>query len=330
MTRVGYVGNFGPPHSTENHIAASFEAEGHEVIRYQENDLGEWHHLAADVDPAFDLILWTRTGWDPPVPHDLQLAFLTRARVAGVPVVGVHLDRWWGLERQHQVTDEPFFRSDLVITADGGHDAEWAAADVNHAWLPPAVFHAEAEKLGTPRHQFASDVAFVGSWQHYHPEWGYRLELVQWLQRTFRQRVKLWPRGGRSVRGQALADLYASVKVVVGDSCLAPAVDGSPIRNYWSDRIPETLGRRALLIHPWVAGVEEHFTDGEHLRFYPLGDFTELRRLIEHYIRNDGERRRIAAAGRAHVLEHHTYRRRSRQILNLTTALTGWGDRVSV
>ncbi len=327
--KIGYLGNFGPAHSTENHVAASFEAEGHQVVRWQENADGIFDAVArlAPLD-GVDLVLWTRTGWDPPVPPEMQLHALEVLRAAKIPTVGFHLDRWWGLDRQHQVLDEPFFRSELVITADGHHTADWAAAGVNHAWLPPAVFHAEAEQLGRPRPQYSSDIAFVGSWQHYHPEWGYRLELVRWLQRTFRQRVRMWPRGGKAVRGQDLADLYASVKVVVGDSCLAPATDGRPISRYWSDRIPETLGRGGFLLHPHVDGIEEHFTDGEHLRLYPLGDFVELQRLIVHYLRRDADRQRIAAAGRAHVLEHHTYRVRARQVLDLATMLAGWDDRI--
>ncbi|MEX2253026.1 MAG: glycosyltransferase, partial [Thermoleophilaceae bacterium] len=131
-----------------------------------------------------------------------------------------------------------------------------------------------------------------------------------------------WPKGREpiyecagvatnQIRGPLLADLYASIKVVVGDSCLLPGDHG----RYWSDRIPETLGRGGFLLHPWVGGIDDHFTDGEHLRLWPAGDWRELQRLIEHYLRNDDERRRIAEAGRLHVLENHTYTVRVRQLL---------------
>lgn len=320
MTRLAYIGNFSPAHSTENHVARSFEADGHEVIRIQENEPGAFPCVAEEATrQGVDLVLWTRTGWDPRVPEGEQLDALQALDQAGMPTVGFHLDRWWGLDREHQVLDEPFFRSSLVITADGGHDQQWVDAGVNHAWLPPGVFHEEAEQLGQRRARFLSDVAFVGSWRHYHPEWAYRLELVSWLRQTFRSRARFWPHGA-AVRGADLADLYASVKVIVGDSCLAPAVDGTPITRYWSDRIPESLGRGGFLIHPWVEGIDDHYVDGEHLRLYPLGDWAELRRLIVHYLRHDDERQRIATAGRAHVLEHHTYRTRARQILELARA----------
>lgn len=64
-------------------------------------------------------------------------------------------------------------------------------------------------------------------------------------------------------------------------------------------------------------GIEEHFTDGEHLRLWPAGDWAELDRLIAYYLAHDVERRRIAEQGRAHVLEHHTYRNRMETVLSV-------------
>ena len=40
-------------------------------------------------------------------------------REKGRPIVAFHLDRWWDLNREHQIVDEPYFRCSLVVTADG-------------------------------------------------------------------------------------------------------------------------------------------------------------------------------------------------------------------
>lgn len=322
---IGYVGNFGPAHSTENHVATDAEALGHRVTRLQENTTETW-----SIDPAeFELLLWTRTGWDWPKAvgwtleqaHAAQRDLLARAARAGTPTVGLHLDRWFGLDRQGQVDVEPFFEVDLLYTADGGHDDEWARRSIDHRWMPPAISAVEARREGRVLSQYRADVAFVGNWSRYHAEYPQRRELVGSLRNHYRNRFKAWPRGSRAVRGQDLADLYRTAKVIVGDSCLAPATDGEPIRRYWSDRIPETLGRGGFLLHPWVDGIDEQFVDGLHLRLYH--DRRELVSLIDEYLADGDARRSIADAGRDHVREHHTYENRIEQIVNDVIGTTG-------
>lgn len=306
MHRVMFIGNFGPAHSTENHLRRAMESHGWTVEQAQENDPATWRR---SDQGEFDFVLWTRT-WH--LPEFDQLGFLDRCRDLGVPTVAYHLDRWWGLEREHQVTDEPYFAVDLVITADGGHADEWASLFIEHVWFPPAVLGAEASIDGRLRPEYESPVAFVGSHHQYHGEWPYRMELVAWLGRQYRRVIRFWPQGP-AIRGQDLNDLYASTKVVVGDSCLV-----APSNNYWSDRVPETTGRGGFLIHPETPGlVEAH----PHLVTYPVGDFVRLKELIDHYVRNDEERIEIARLNRAHTLEHHTYERRVAQLEALMTKL---------
>lgn len=321
---IGYIGNFGPAHSTENHVAADAEAVGHSVTRLQENTTETW---ATDVE-AFDLLLWTRTGWDWTAlgwtveqAWAAQRDLLARAARAGTPTVGLHLDRWFGLDRQHQVDDEPFFEVDVLYTADGGHDDEWSRRSIDHRWMPPAISAVEARREGRQIRSYRADVAFVGNWSRYHAEYPQRRELVSALRNHYRNRFRVWPRARQAVRGQALADLYRTVKVVVGDSCLAPATDGSPIRRYWSDRIPETLGRGGFLLHPWVDGIDDEFVDGLHLRLYH--DHAELFGLIDEYLADADARATIAAAGRDHVRAHHTYENRIETIVSDVIGDTG-------
>lgn len=303
--RVAYVGNFGPSHSTENHVAASLRDLGHEVVPLQENDAETWSST-----PKADVVLWTRT-WH--LPEFDQLGWLRNLDCLSV---AFHLDRWWGLNREHQVHDEPMFRCDLVVTADGGHDERWIEAGVNHRWLPPAVYRGEAEREGRWQREFASDVAFVGSWRSYHAEWTHRMQLVTHLRRWYGRRFKTWPMGPRAVRGQMLADLYASADVLVGDSCLAGG-----ITRYWSDRVPETLGRGGFLIHPEVEGMEDHFTPGLHLATWDLGDWDGLKATIDGWFADRDARRAVAAAGREHVLANHLYEHRMVRVLEWASEL---------
>jgi hypothetical protein len=308
--KLAYIGNFKPEHSTESHVRTALLSHGHTVVRIQEDNPDDWENLIAKI-AKLDFVLWTSTtAFAQKIGPKTQLRMLAAAKAAGVKTVGYHLDRWHGLDREPYLYTAPFFRCDLVITANGG--ADWAEVGINHVWLPPAVSLPETE-LGEFNAAYASTVTFVGTWRGYHAEWDHRAFLIDWLKNTYPRDVRFWPRPGQpAVRGKELRDLYASVKVVVGDSCLAGGAT-----HYWSDRIPETLGRGGFLIHPNVEGLTDHFTPAEHLMVWEAGDFDALQAIIERAITDTTWAREIAMRGRDHVREHHTYERRVEQIIEL-------------
>lgn len=288
----------------------AWENQGHKVIRVQEGEIDQWDRLIAEMSRC-DLVLWTRTASEAAkVGVRRQWQMLAAAERAGKPTIGFHLDRWWGLNREQSVWTEPFFRCSTVITADGGHQEEFASVGVNHVWLPPAVSLGETEP-GEAVPQYRNRLAFVGSWQPgYHAEWGHRRELVEWLKRTYPQDMKFWPRPGQpAIRGTDLRNLYASVDVVIGDSCLAGGAT-----HYWSDRIPETLGRGGFLIHPNVVGLEDHFMPEVHLRTWEIGNWGELKSKIDHSLATPEIRAEVQEAAREWVRERHTYDVRVNQI----------------
>ena len=274
-----------------------------EVVQLQESGY-DWTNLKQDTQGA-DFMLWTRTaGYD---PTDMDGQWLA-VKSLGIPTVGYHLDRFWGIlgdGRQHAINRSPFFHQDLVCTADGGHQQEWGDAGVNHRWYPPAVLREEAQ-VGEPSDRWRADVAFVGNLVSYgHVEWqSYRRSLYKYLSTKYRRnRFRVFPAGREpAIRGKDLQDLYASVKVVVGDSCLAGGIE-----RYWSDRIPETCGRGGFLIHPEVVGLAGEYP---HLVTYPLENFAVLGGLIDRYLADDEERGRVATLNRQHVLDGHTYQHR--------------------
>lgn len=313
---VAYRGNFQPgvphPWSTETHVASALEALGHEVVRLQENRVS-WE-ACEQAGRQADMFLWQRT-WDiDPAGGHRTLAVL---EVAGVPTVSFHLDLYIGLEREAQLATDPFWRTSLVVTADGGHDAQFAAYDINHRWLPPAIAEEECV-IGRPaRRRFPHPIVFVGSHPYPHPGWRtYRNRLIATLQRRYRGDFRVWPDRGHPIRGAELANLYASAAVVVGDSCLAGQVP-----RYWSDRIPETIGRGGFLIHPEIEGLGDWYRDGSDLVTYPAGDFDGLCDRIDHYLGRPEERATIAAHGQATVLGRDTYRHRMAALLTMVENL---------
>lgn len=307
---VAYRGNFGVSFSTESHVAASLEHLGHTVVRLQEDKVS-WAETIKACERA-DLFLWTST-------HSYALKWDGAAKAVEtlnemLPTAAFHLDLFFGLNRSGSVTREPWFKLKFCFTADGDHPEEFEAAGVNHHWSLPGVYHAECQ-LGSARDKFKSDLAFVGSWQgHYHQEWRGRFDLVEWLRNGYGTSVRFWPEPGKhAVRGLELCDLYASVKIVVGDSCFADTA-----KRYTSDRVYETVGRGGFLLYPRIEAVEAELIDKVHLCYYTPGDWDELRDLVKHWLHpdQDAQRAAIRKAGSAFVREHCSY-------LNRLTAMLG-------
>lgn len=318
---VFYLGNFKPPYSTENDYRLAWKANGHRVHAIQE---GNPELLRQTVDDLSftkpDLFVWTRTPDLAALNGDaLQLELILQCRQYNIPIIGVHLDRWWGLQRQVQIETDPFFRVDLLLTADGAHNKQWQEAGVRHAWLPPGVSEQWC-KPGERVDKHVSEVAFVGGWQGgYHAEAEHRHLLVAWLKEVYGERVKFWPAlNQHAIRGTQLTDLYWSTTVVVGDSCLVPTADGSPMSYYCSDRIPETNGRGGYLLHPLVVGINANEGDPFYgTEWWEMNDWNQLREVIDceledpEFSTDDYRMHRIEIAKR-----DYTYERRVPEIID--------------
>ena len=307
--KILYVGNFTQPHCTEVHLAATLEDMGHSVTRVQE-DPRNAPHLLEDVK-QHDLFLFTRT-WS----NLVTLDHLAHMRNLGIPSVSYHLDLYVGLQRQDGLDNDPFWRTDYVFSPDGDPKSQefFNGKGINHFYLKPGVYKAECVKAEPNGDEsLGGDVIFVGGGSQYmHKEWPYRKQLVEWLEKTYGSRYKKYGSPERVVRNQDLNQLYANAKVVVGDSlCLD---FNHP--NYWSDRVYETIGRGGFIIHPFIEGMQEEFTDGYNIAFYRYGDFDGLKQQIDYYIENPKERERIQRDGLNYVRKNCTYHNRLQQMLD--------------
>lgn len=313
--RIAYVGNFSQPHCTEVHIAATLEDLGHEVVRIQETEYRtdeNWVERVFDCD----LFLYTRTWGRMVEPRDLETL-----RQQNIPTASYHLDLYVGLQRESGLDNDPFWRTDYVFTPDGSQKAAdvFRAKGINHYYMKPAVFKGECYvKNPDPTVPLGNDVVFVGGGsptgegpQYGHREWPYRGQLLKFLKDTYGQRFSKWGWPQETIRNDRLNQLYANSKVVVGDSlCL-----GFDHPYYWSDRVYETLGRGGFLIHPYIKGMEEEFTDRQNIVFYEYNNFTQLRELIDYYLVHDEEREAIRRAGHEFVKTSATYHNRLGQML---------------
>lgn len=314
--RIAYIGNRknkasdGKSFNTENHIALTLEKLGHQVIFLQEDELQPgWQRLVNDCD----FMLWTRT-WK----GNVTINDLLQIRV---PTVSFHLDKYTGIARDGGLADDAFWRTDYVFSPEGSDEAKqvFKELNINQFYLPAGVFEDECY-MAKPEVQYMHDVVFVGGGSRYaHPEWPYRAQLVKWLEETYGPRFKKYGWPEETVRGEELNKLYASCKVVVGDSLCKDFKD----EYYFSDRIFETTGRGGFIIHPYIKGLEAHFnilgktTGPTELITYDFGDFTQLKSLIDFYLENDKIRNKIRERGFKRTKTTNTYTNRMKEMINV-------------
>ncbi len=315
--RITFLGNFGSDHSSETHHAASLESLGHTVTRLQEGQVtGE---QVLDVALASDLLVVVHThGW---VTRGLALdKVLLCLKGAAIPTVSYHLDLWFGLHRQRDLDTDPFYRTIGHFFSADKLMADWfnEHTTVRGHYLPAGVYDRECYISDQPS-SHANDLIFVGS-KRYHPEWPWRSTLIDWLADTYGPRFTHVGGDGTTgtIRGDDLNRLYANSKVAVGDTlCL-----NFDYPHYASDRLFECAGRGGFQVFPYITGIDDMFTDGEHLRYFKYGDLDGLKALIDHYLddTNTEEREHIRRAGHELVKSDHTYLNRWQTILDTVFA----------
>lgn len=309
--KVAFLGNFRVPYTSENdYLWTMRERLGFDVVTLQEGE------ATADIVEAAatfaDVFFWVHThGWETPGMG----AVLDRLDARGVMTAGYHLDLYMGLQRWQGYADHDYFRVRHFFTVDKLM-ADWLGANTptRGYFLRPGVVERDCYREPV---DITRDVVFVGC-KHYHPEWPYRGQLVDWLAQTYGERFEHWgPQGKGLVRGAELNRLYASTKIVVGDT-LCPGFD---YPYYQSDRAYETLGRGGFLVHPRIEGME--LEDGNHLALYDYQDFAGLKATIDHYLVADDERETIRARGHNKVKAQCTYTDRLRSLFDALEAARG-------
>lgn len=180
----------------------------------------------------------------------------------------------------------------------------------NFSYLPcptdPEVFKAvPAEKT--------YDLLFIGNNNN-----DSRLDLLKRLGEKFNLAVAgaNWEETGLqalpSAYGEHFSGVCAKAKILLG----LVGDEWKHLEAYFSNRLVNVLATGSFLIQTYTPGLEEVFTNREHLVWYQ--NEAELFDLIGYYVHNDSERRKIARAGQEKVLDQYTYERQVARILEET------------
>jgi hypothetical protein len=304
--KIAFIGNFEAEHSTENYHKRTFEALGHEVICFQENRTNIKQILPVACNS--DMLYWTHTHG---FKFGNEIDLLHQLRKRNIPSVGFHLDLWLGLQRERDLKNDPYWHIEHFFTVDKlmADYLNMETTTKGH-FLPAGVPESECF-LGTPNlKKYPHEIIFTGS-KNYHPEHKYRGQLIDWLHRTYGDRFAHYGGGGKeTIRGKELNNLYASAKIVIGDTLCK----NFTYPYYVSDRFFEVPGRGGFMIFPYITGTEEWLEPNEELVFYEYGDFSDLSKKIDHYLSDHKNREEIRLKGYERCKAEHTYRHRIEHI----------------
>lgn len=304
--KITFLGNFSVPYSSENHHVKTLESLGHEVTKLQEGVVNGNEIVKQALLSDLFVVVHTH-GWVTPI---LSLSDVLRLLKGKVTTLTYHLDLWFGIERQKDLETDDFYKLIDHFFCTDKLMADWFNENtkVKGHFLPAGVYHEETYLLDLPK---TNDVIFVGS-KSYHQEWKWRPQLIDWLSQTYGDRFKHYGNDGLGiVRGDELNRLYASTKIVVGDTlCL-----NFNYPYYLSDRVFETTGRGGFLLMPYIKGIEDLFEVGKEIITFKFGDFKDLKKKIDYYLTADKERETIRMAGYLRTKKDHTYQQRWIKIL---------------
>ena len=303
--KVAFLGNFAVDYSSENHHKRSIEALGHEVVAMQEGVTPA--EVVLGCAKNSDLFVWVHThGWQTP-GHPSMADVLKELEVLGVPTITYHLDLWKGLERERDLEQDEFYKHIGHFFTVDKLMADWFNENTNVKghYLPAGVYGEECYEAESEGKKY--DVIFVGS-KGYHHEWPWRPQLIDWLKSTYGERFTHIGGDGElpTTRGEALNQLYADTKVVVGDSLVL----GFDYPYYWSDRVYETIGRGGFLLMPYIKGLEDEFNLETELPTFRFGDFDNLKHTIDFYLKEDVFRETVRKKAFNKVVNNYTYKHR--------------------
>jgi hypothetical protein len=259
---------------------------------------GPWSgRIARYLTEAFepDLLIFTR--------HAIEL---------GEPVIRRLVQRrraafwYFDLELREKVLQLGQLVGTMYVTYLGQVEACRAAGIEQVQFLPQGVDPGRDIPAATAPQQYCCDTSFVGSGQS-----SYRYDVLRAVAAVSRLQIRGpgWqdapsdlPIAGGPVHGKRLAQVIRGAAISLGASSY-PGQDTE--RFSASNRMWTILGCGGFYLGRYVSGIESFAADGRHCAWYRSP--AEAAELTRHYLDHPAERERIANAGRAHALAHHSY-----------------------
>jgi hypothetical protein len=184
---------------------------------------------------------------------------------------------------------------------------EYRAAGIPQVrFLPQGVDPARDFPATTAPSDFLCDASFVGSGQYPH-----RYAVMRAVAAVCRLQLRGpgWkhapgdlPVAGGPVHGRRLRQVIRGAAISLGASA-HPEQDAD--RASASNRMWKVMGCGGFYLGPYVRGIESFAVGQRHCAWYHSA--ADAADQVRHYLASADERRRIAEAGRAHALRHHTY-----------------------
>ena len=239
--RIAYLGSFANSWDTESYISRALQALGHRVREIEEETTSAMEFADQAISFDSDLVLFAKgrllKQWEPACEMLKFSLKIIRDELPGCSVASWVFDlmsKEFNPERWKWVTAcAPLV--DRLFMTDGFTAAKIANGYTLRQGIPDDV------RPGVVRDDWKADVLYLGTpYRDRYPEWSR-------LSRHFGTRLLTIREG---VRGTELADLFASVKVVVGPHWpTAPA--------YWSNRCYVVAGHGGCFVAPEIAGMSD-------------------------------------------------------------------------
>jgi hypothetical protein len=199
--------------------------------------------------------------------------------------------------------------SAMFVTCPGQVETYCAAGVPNVLYLPQAVDTFVDTPAADQPAEYRCDASFVGSGHYPH-----RHAVLRAVMRVCRLQIRGpgWegapadlPVAGGPVWGPVFAQVVRSAAISLGAHALP---EQEQQRACASNRMWKVLGCGGFFLGQHVEGIDAFARDGEHCAWFR--DAADAADQTRHYLDHPEDAARIAAAGRAHALAHHTYAHR--------------------
>jgi spore maturation protein CgeB len=203
---------------------------------------------------------------------------------------------------------------DVFYTTYFGQLDEYRRLGLTDVRFLPQGMDPDRDRPTAPEPAYACDVSFVGSGGFPH-----RLQILRAVAASARLQIRGpgWndapaglPVAGGPVHGEEFNRVVASAAISLGAHALPEqARDAASASN----RMWKILGAGGFYLGEHVQGIEQMAVGGTHCAWYK--DATDVQAQVRDWLARPEDRMRIAAAGRAHALAHHTYAHRLELLL---------------